>query len=98
MIGSALSSGSLILSCVPQGSCLGTVLFCLFVNYMLEVIHHSTVKLFVDDVKLYKGVTSLVDITPIQENLNALNDWCKFNSMFLNYQKCFVCYYFLEFS
>ena len=98
IVGSALSSESPILSGVPQGSCLGPVLFCLFVNDLPEVIRHSTVKLFADNIKLYKSVTSPVDFTLIQEDLNALNDWCKLNSMFVNHQKCFVLHYFSKSS
>ena len=46
--GSALSSVSLILSGVLQGSCLGPVLFCLFVNNLPGIIYLSLFKLFVD--------------------------------------------------
>jgi len=53
-IGNCLSSSSLpILSGVVQGSCLGPVLFILFVNDISDLFSGDTcVKLFADDVKL----------------------------------------------
>jgi len=41
-----------VISGVPQGSCLGPVLFCLFVNDLPSSIHHSFLELFADDTKV----------------------------------------------
>ena len=52
-IGNCLSSALPILSGVVQGSCLGPVLFILFVNDISDLFSDDTcVKLFADDVKL----------------------------------------------
>ena len=55
IVGDALSSAEIVLSGVPQGSCLGPVLFCFFINDLPLVVHHSTIKMFADDVKLYRS-------------------------------------------
>ena len=95
-VGEALSEGCGVLSGVPQGSCLGPVLFCLFINDLPQVIRHSTIKMFADDVKLYRGVTSPVDVTLLQGDLEVLFEWCNLNSMFVNQKKCHVMHYFMK--
>jgi len=44
IVGDALSSAEMVLSGVPQDSCLVLVLFCLFINDLPLLVCHSTVK------------------------------------------------------
>ena len=94
IVGDALSSAEIVLSGVPQGSCLGPVLFCLFINDLPLVVHHSTVKMFADDVKLYRSLTNSDEASLLQKDLDAVHNWCNANSMFVNKNKCRVVHYF----
>ena len=52
--------------------------------------------MFADNVKLYRGVTSMVDVTLLQGDLEVLFKWCNLNSMFVNQKKCHVMHYFVK--
>ena len=94
IVGDALSSAEIVLSGVPQGSCLGPVLFCLFINDLPLVVHHSTIKMFANDVKLYHSLTNSDEASLLQKDLDAVHNWCNANSMFINENKCRVVHYF----
>ena len=56
-VGNCLSSSVPILSGVIQGSCLGPLLFLLYINDLSDEIGKGTIiKLFADDVKLYSSI------------------------------------------
>ena len=57
---------------VPQGACLSSLLFLVYVNDVCDVISHSTIKLFADDAKLYREVSSVEDANLLQRDLNAI--------------------------
>ena len=71
IVGDALSSAEMVLSDAPQGSCLGLVLFCLFINDLPLVVHHSTVKMFTDDLKLYCSLTNSDEASLLQKDLDS---------------------------
>ena len=58
---------------VAQGSCLCPVLFCLFINDLPLVVHHSTIKMFADDVKLYRSLTNSDEALLLQKDLDAVH-------------------------
>ena len=72
---------------VPQGSVLGPVLFCLFINDLPLSIRDQEVAcdMFADDATLH---TSSKDISVIssrlQQGLDEVSNWCQHNSMALN--------------
>ena len=92
IVGDALSSAEIVLSGIPQG--LGPVLFCLFINDLPIVVHHSTVKIFADDVNLYCSLTNSDEALLLQKDLDAVHNWCNVNSMFVNKNKCRFVHYF----
>jgi hypothetical protein len=95
-VGEALSEVCGVLSGAPQGSYLGPVLFCLLINEFPQVIRHINIKIIVDDVKLCRDVTSPVDVTLLQGDLEALCEWCNLNYMFVNQNKFHVMHYFAK--
>ena len=90
LVSYALSAPMYVISGVSQGSCLGLVLFCLFINDLTHVVSNLTFKMFMDDVKVYKSVMNEHEISLLQEDVAALYWWWIVNSMFINKTKCIV--------
>ena len=63
-----------VLSGVPQGSVLGSVLFLIFINNLPENVR-SSVRLFADDCVLYRNIESPMDCQILQDDLNSLAQW-----------------------
>ena len=63
-----------VLSGVPQGSVLGSVLFLIFINDLPDNIR-SSVRLFADDCVLYRNIKSPIDCQILQDDLNSLSQW-----------------------
>ena len=75
-IGSCLSETCDVISDVPPGTPLGTVLFLLFIKDLEELFYSNiTVKLFADDVKIYIVINDIVDVNMSQKGLDSLADW-----------------------
>ena len=73
---------------VPQGSILGPLLFCLFINDLPLYVNNGYADLYADDATLYDIQNSIEDIeNNLQIALDRLNTWCKCNGMFLNSSK-----------
>ncbi|KAG6451642.1 hypothetical protein O3G_MSEX007258 [Manduca sexta] len=77
------------LSGVPQGSHLGPILFSVFINNIVSIIHHCKCLLFADDLKIYRTIHTPNDTKEIQDDLLRIQDWCINISMELNPSKCF---------
>ena len=73
---------------VVQGSNLGPLLFCIFINDLPEYIKNSSCLLFADDLKLYRIVNSQEDHDKLQADIDAVTEWACFNKMHLNKNKC----------
>ena len=88
-VGSALSLPSLVISGVPQGSCIGCALFILFINDVTDCITPSTfAKLFADDLKLYSEVSCPVYSNNIQHNLDLIFIWSNTWQLPISTPKC----------
>jgi hypothetical protein len=73
---------------VPQGSVIGSLLFILYMNDIVKAISHSQINLFADDTLLSVSVSTVAEcIEKMQEDLDALSDWLKFNKLKLNVSK-----------
>ena len=75
-----------VTSGIPQGSCLGPILFNMFVNDVnLNVL--STCILFADDIVLYRHRRSANDIVTLQRDIDSLCIWANDNKMKFNVKK-----------
>ena len=88
-VGNSVSSSTRVTSGVPQGSVLGPVLFLLYVNELPELTN-SNLKMFADDVKLFRGIESDTDAQILQDDLNTLCHWSEDWLLQFNTMKCKV--------
>ena len=75
---------------VPQGSVLGPLLFCIFINDLPLSISDPLVScdLFADDTTLHASANNVIHIqNSLQSGLNDISKWCTFNQMIVHLQK-----------
>ncbi|XP_075155471.1 uncharacterized protein LOC142228831 [Haematobia irritans] len=82
---------------VPQGSLVGPLLFCLYVNDLPAVLRYCKVHLYADDVQVYAStfVNKLpVCIEEINKDLERINNWALTNELMINptKSKCLFIY------
>ena len=78
----------LVLSGVPQGSILGSLLFILYIDDLHSLIQSSSLKLYADDVALYAAVSSHQDCVDLQDDLSHIHDWSLRWQLKLSPSKC----------
>ena len=74
-----------VTSGVPQGSLLGPLLFCIFINDLPDRLKFSDPYIYADDLKL---LTVNTDLIKVQQDLKSIDDWVKENKMALVLDKC----------
>jgi hypothetical protein len=91
-IDSCVSGLRRVISGVPHGSVLRSVLFIIYVNDITECIAPSiTVKLFTDDTKLYTVIANdNADCAQLQHNLDSIASWAEHWQLKLSSTKCVV--------
>ena len=77
-----------VTSAVSQGSVLGPFLFLLYVNDISSVVSNNTVKLFADDVIIYKKIVCPADVDLLQLDLSKVVQWARTWLLCLNPDKC----------
>ena len=78
----------------PQGSCLGPLIFLIFINDLHRHLVHSSAKLFADDTTLHKTHRNLTYLKwCLEDDLSTLSDWFAANKLTLNLGKT-VCVLF----
>ena len=70
-----------------QGCNLGPLLFNIFVNDLVDSVQHSKVLQFADDVKIYREIHSTTDCLKMQDDVQAVLNWCLKNNLVLNPSK-----------
>ena len=74
----SLSSTIQVASGIPQGSCLGTLLFSIFTNEL-------PVSMYVDDSTLYMLATTVTEMTAtLQKEMQLASEWVERNKLVLN--------------
>ena len=74
-VGNCMSDPVRIISGVIQGSCIGPLLFLLYVNSLTSIFDNGvTCHLFADDVKLYAVIKTLIDCASLQKGLDKVYD------------------------
>ena len=87
ILGNVHSSSCSVLSGVSQGSVLGPLLFIIYIND-LPISISSKIRLYADDVIIYRAILSSEDASILQEDLNKLVSWAATWLMSLNLNKC----------
>ena len=73
---------------VPQGSCLGSLLFLVYINGLPKVVENCTVAMYADDTGLYIRGASLAQLNEtISKDFERLDHWLKENKLWLNVVK-----------
>ena len=72
----------------PQGSCLGPLLFFIYINDLHHVVDYCSIILFADDTTLLQGHKSLKYLKwMIEGDLRHMTDWFKANLLTINVNK-----------
>lgn len=78
---------------VPQGSCIGPILFLAFVDDIDDVLQNSIILKYADDIKLYSKLDHHDPTTGsnlLQEDLDSLSEWSDTWNLKFNVKKCSV--------
>ena len=78
-----------VISGIPQGTCLGPLLFVIYINDLLDDIK-SDGFLFADDTKIFRKITSVEDSVALQSDIDRLESWSKKWLLRFHPDKCHV--------
>ena len=78
-----------VMSGVPPGTVMGSLLFLLYINDLSSVVDPgTTVRLFANDCLIYRQIRSIEDHIQLQKDLDALSKWGDAWGMKFNQSKC----------
>ena len=89
MVEGVSSKPAQVLSGVPQGTCLGPILFLCYINDITSNIK-SQLRLFADDALLYRPIKSPDGHLILQQDLLTLEKWARDWDMKFNPSKCYI--------
>ncbi len=83
------SSITKVISGVVQGSCIGPVLFVIFVNDVTGIFDHSSMcSMYADDIKIYTVLNIDLHTFDLSHDLARLNQWANLWQLKINPSKC----------
>lgn len=79
-------------SSVPQGSCVGPVLFNLYINDLDRIVTNSQTNLlpFADESKFFRKIQNYTHMFELQDKLNQVSKWCIDNKVSINPAKSYT--------
>lgn len=89
VVNGAQSNAASVKSGVPQGTCLGPILFLCYINDIVEGIT-SQLRLFADDLLIYLPIRTEADHHTLQDDLTKLEQWANKWDMKFNPKKCYI--------
>ena len=90
-VGKIMSSFVPIYTGVIQGSCIGPLLFLIFINDITDMLDSSvTVKLYADDLKIYARVKTSTEFNKFQHELNKIVMWSIYYELPISIPKCYL--------
>ena len=89
VLNQATSGWTPVISDVPQGSVLGPLLFLLYVIDIPDLVQ-SNLKMFADDIKIYRAIYSTSDSLLLQQDLDKLSEWTQKWLLRFSVPKCVV--------
>ena len=88
-VGSDISGSKLLTSGIVQGSCLGPLLFLIYINDVVNIFNANvTPKLYADDLKLYACLSCPSSRVDFQQNLDRLTEWASIWQLSISVKKC----------
>ena len=74
-------------SSVVQGSCVGPLLFSMFINDLHHVVKHCELSMFADDLKAAGDSTTPEAVAFVQSDLDAISQWAAANELLISLPK-----------
>lgn len=89
-VGNSISTSAYAPSGVPQGSCIGPLLYAIFCQDLKRLFDGVPIqyKVYADDLKIYMEIKKPMDRHTLQEAINLVSLWATVNKMVLSTPKC----------
>ena len=73
---------------VPQGSCLGLLLFLVYINDLPCIVKNAKVSMYTDDTRIYHSSKDIMQLnTALNEELRSIDKWLQGNKLSVNVAK-----------